>query len=439
MWVSYLLILITVCIILTKKNLFYQIPALILFCGISEFFKRYLYLYNFNNIQSIYYLILFVPDLIFLIIIFLNSRFQRGMLIYVTTIIFFLGLYSLLVNNNLMNVIVNIKSYLYYMMILCLPKNNCDLDQKKLDFYVFVFILIGLITVVYALYQHFCGYPVWEINWFKNSPTGMKINDVTNNGKIFRSYSMFSGIQEFGLILIYVISLTYYYFKNQLNNNLKWAIIAFITIGILTTAAKGIWVCFLLTIFFCYLNIVSKPKIYVLILFVPSIILALVHPAIVYTIVVFIRGYFPEKVTSYIDPITLMPRIRIVQECFLNTSLNMELLLGNGIGSTRTINGVTTVFDNMFLYIIFEFGIIGFVIFVMVIYRVAKNIQKTLLMPITCFEEIFLRASIFFITAVILNCNIGQTLMIRTIFILFCLSCYYPFYLTKKYRLIYNI
>ena len=393
------------------EQLFWYIAG----CGLSDFSKKVLYFGGNGDVSLLYYGCLIFPDIIFLGILVSNRKSVSTInATIVFGILMALCLHGIILDG-FTSTIIAIKTYAVLTLWLIFePEYYLPTRAEIQNFLMLLFCLI-LISGIYGLFQFLTGYFGWESNWFKYSPTKMSVRDVTNGGKFFRAFSLFSGIQEYSLILTYVLSLLAFLTHNKLK------IIGSITIVLflISTGSKTTILALIISWVF-YFTKLYRSALLLLSTFCLSVAFIYTRPSYeIYQFVLLLREKLPHGIASMIDPITIMPRIIIMIEFFKLNQTWFTIIVGHGFGSSRG----THIFDNSYLMIFYELGCLGIATMlgtVILFFKAASNILDNPNCEIV--TKSIAKAFIVFVITGIISQFFSQLIAIRTFYILF-VSC----------------
>lgn len=427
-------------LVLRYSNLLLQVPALYASIIISDFLKKYLYSYD-KVLTISYYLILLMPDFVFLAILlsnklFFNKKTFAFLLVFLNLYVF----YSLPLNG-LINVITNLKTTYYYLFILALSQISYSVTKDAFKSFYISLSILGVLASFYGIYQFFFGYPSWEINWLKNSPTSIslegltnKFEGLTNRGETFRAYSLFGGLHESALFFSYIlslISLTLSFKRDFISKQL----LGFLFLsGVILSNAKGVYLGFFVAVVLYRCRWFLSPKKVFFIILLPVFILGFLPSDYIYKVGFFILEHL-GSLAYYLNPGTLVPRLEIFSTFLGNINFDIYFFIGHGIGSLIRLEGVSTVLDNMYLQVLYEFGILGLIMLLFLIYKLyfyyfeliySNNLGRE--------EMILLNVSFLYITTLIIDLYVSADLVTRSNLILFAFSGKFIHCLYQKYN-----
>jgi O-antigen ligase len=323
---------------------------------LSEFLKRFIYI-NGPVPIALYYGCIFIPTLIAFIYILLGDRKldrHKSVIFFVFVIIQILIV--LLGNREKFGrLIIFLCSNTIYIFPLFL-KNPYKINNNQCNY---LFLLLLTITLLYGLIQHFIGYFAWDKNWSDFSSSVMDIYAIGNFGSFNRAYSLFSGIQDFAVFLIFTTLLLLNYIKS---NVLQILIIFCLITGLYIAGSKSM----IISLFISLIIYLVRQKINPLILFIMLFILPYIIIMSIYT------AYQNDIVSMLINMTglfnfgTILPRLEIFYNFF--SSFEIGNLLGCGSGC------MVGVVDNMYIRILIENGLIGFVAFMLLLYTIIKRL-----------------------------------------------------------------
>lgn len=211
--------------------------------------------------------------------------------------------------------------------------------------------------------------------------------------------------------------------------------ILFLCLALITTGAKGVWAGLIISIFIFILKIPKRPIICLLTICSPMWFLAILQKSVLYQFVMFVRSIFPGSIIKLVDPGTMVPRLEIFIGFFKDLKINAQFFFGHGIGSTIGLTKSLIFFDNMYLQILWEFGFIGIVSFLFIIYLVFRAYAAVDKTKLKNYERTLLNVSYCYIIMVMVNLYSSQSFLIRSVLILFICSVMIIFHLRHKYQL----
>jgi hypothetical protein len=436
-----MLILLLICfpflyyLIYKRNNFLSHLALFIVAIAFSDFSKRVIYLYG-TDLKEWYYPILLLPDTVFFCVLIVSLPKVNKIRFWIVLTFLFLTIAYSLMQNDIASVFSNVKTIYWYFIILILPSKYFDVSFYGMKDYYLFFVCLCLLAGGYGFFQFIFGYFSWELKWFEFSPTKIGIQDVTSQNRVYRAFSFFSGIQEAGLIYSNAILLMIMRKKkNAADLIINSSIILLLAIALVTTGAKAVWVGLFICLVLFALKIPQKPLVSFTAICSPMIILAILSKSSIYQLVLFVRSFFPAGVSNLIDPGSLLPRLDIYLNFFNSLNFDVYFIFGHGIGSTVGLTKSFVYFDNMYLQILSEFGIVGIVVFFSIIYlsfRAYAALNNSVLFH---HERTLLNVSMCFEIIVLIHLYTSQSFLMRSILILFICSLMLIFNLHRKYIL----
>jgi hypothetical protein len=400
--------------ILVDSHITYIIMIFYSIC-FSEFSKRFIFIIGeVNNI--IYYTCVFFPIFFVFIYIFsgnLKIDIQKCIFFF---LIFIFEFFIVLISNvsNIGKLIVYFGSVLFYVF----PFVFTVFCKTRKYSYFFLFLLT--ITVMYGVIQHSVGYFIWDRNWGKFSPSVMDITALGNWGSFTRAFSFFSGVQDFALFIIFTTILLWINSKGYF---IKLVLIMLLISGLYISGAKAMMVSLIVAFLAYYL----QRRINYLFLFLGLYILPYILIMGLYIILKNDIVRILSPMTGLFTLSTIIPRLEIVYAFFssIKDSFDISSIFGVGFGC---IEGTV---DNMYIRILVETGIIGFIIFMYFIYSAIKRLYyiKKRTTQLSSSGETFLLFLVF--VSMTFSMHSGELLMSRyamTVFV-YIIIC-----INKKYR-----
>lgn len=380
----------------------------------SDFAKRLIYVDVSSDISLLYYACLLFPDLLFAFIMLRSRRrvsLQR--LLWIGILTGFLLIHGAFFAGPT-SVIVAYKTYAMLMLWFVLDREYFSITGKDLHSLLLRLLALILVCGIYGVIQFVTGYFAWEVNWFVFSPTGMKMIEVMNNGKLYRAFSVFSGVQEYSMIIIYIMSLVAFFLKGW--HRFFWLVL--MAIFLISSGSKTAYLA-LIVAMLCYKFKIYK-KFAVLIAFLAAPI-AYIYTRTgpeIWALVEVVRQLAPTSIVSLLDPATIVPRISVLGEFFQIKQSARTIMIGHGFGASRG----AIVFDNSYLMILYEVGLIGLAAFLYTLLKFFKSASQIIEFSTIEIERAFARAQVVFMVSAMLSLFVAQNIGIRTFFILFA-SC----------------
>jgi hypothetical protein len=388
--------------IIANSHIVYIVVIFYAIC-FSEFLKRFIFIFGEAN-NTIYYTCVFFPIFFVFVYIFsgnLKIDIQKWGLLFLFLI---LEILIVMISNtkNFGKLIIYFGSVLFYVFPFTFKAFN---KPKK---YVYSFLLLLIIAIIYGVMQHNIGYFIWDQNWGKFSPSVMNITALGNWGSFTRAFSFFSGVQDFALFVIFATTLLWINSKGKF---IKLILLIALIAGLYITGAKAMMVSLMVAILAYYLH----RKMNYLFLFFGLYILPYVLIMLLYIVLRDIIVATLNMMTGLFNLGTIIPRLEVIYT-FFSSSRNLfdvSVLFGVGLGCMET-----TV-DNMYIRILVETGIIGFIAFIFLIYSVIKELyyleEKSEQLPFTG-ENFFL--FVLFVSMTF-SMHSGELLMSRYAMIVF--------------------
>jgi hypothetical protein len=345
--------------ILVDSHITYIIMIFYSIC-FSEFLKRFVFIIGEVN-NTIYYACVFFP-LFFVFIYIFSGNLKIDIQKCIFFFLFFIFEFFIVIISNVSNIgklIVYFGSVLFYVFPFVF-KVHCK--TKKYP-YFFLFLLI--ITVMYGVIQHRVGYFMWDRNWGKFSPSVMDITALGNWGSFTRTFSLFSGVQDFSLFAIFTSILLWINSKGYF---IKLVLIIVLIIGLYISGAKAMMISLIVAFLAYYLH----RKINYLFLFLGLYILPYILIMGLYIILKDDIVRTLSTMTGLFNLGTIIPRLEIIYTFFSSAKniFDISTMFGVGMGC---MEGVV---DNMYIRILIETGIVGLVIFMFIICSIIKKLYS---------------------------------------------------------------
>jgi len=400
-------------------NLFYYLTA----CGFSDFSKRLIYCAGNVDVPPLYYTCLMFPDILFAFILIINrNRISIKHTVFVSCLLGVLCIQGAIFAG-VAAVLMALKSYAILTIWFILDEDY--FIPKPIEMKKFIIKLSALLAVcgAYGIIQFQMGYFFWELNWFKYSPTGMVLREVTNFGKTFRAFSVFSGVQEYSIILVYGISLIAFLAKSKL----RISLLLIFGIYLITTGSKTTLLALIAAAVF-YNTKLYRSAVLLLAVFGSGIgYLYTREPSEIFELVQLVRNNLPIKIASIIDPITILPRIAILSDFFKLDQSWITVIVGHGFGASRG----NIIFDNSYLMIFYELGAIGEFALFAVIIKFIKSATSIIDNSNNELNIAIAKANIVFIVTSMTAQFFSQLIGIRSFYILFS-SCIWWTIISEK-------
>lgn len=313
-------------------------------------------------------------------------RFKINYFLLIITSLVFLAIISTLVMRDFsFSFVMEIASYYFYVVLgfFCMKSSKEDtlLGLKLIGVFIFILSLLGVIEYIMRtnIFEKY-------LNFKSSSIYGIEITDSYN----YRVRSLFVHPIVYGNILAFALCINIFLFQNN-----KFQILNFIllTINIIFTKARSVWVlCGLLLLFMlCYTyknikdNDKQKKKFIIIFYIVISFLIFLVVLALsgIYIPVLdMIISKFKDLAGS--DSINQRTGVIPLLLGKFNNGSIYNILFGNGAHSSKivmkyetvTISNFGTV-DNEWLSILYDFGMVTFIFFIILYIKMIKNIFKT--------------------------------------------------------------
>jgi hypothetical protein len=144
----------------------------------------------------------------------------------------------------------------------------------------------------------------------------------------------------------------------------------------------------------------------------------------IYGVVGFIADHF-GSLARYISPETSIPRLMIFTEYFAALDpRSLRFYLGSGVGSVITAKGLTLMLDNNYLEILTEFGLLGLVGFLALMYEIYREyfwlVKCGRLGRLECGV---VDASFFYVTTVLFDLYGSVDFATRGVLVCFLICC----------------
>jgi len=418
-----LFVMITQLFIIARYQTFaVHIASALVVLSCTEFSKRFLYLEGSVD-PLFYYSILFSFD-VFMGVIFITRLKSFGLLTIIFLIVLSLfGAYSIF-QGKALGFILATRSCYYLIALVCF-KDSYYVETKQSQF--IHILLLGVLTtfsILYGCVQYFYDYLPWEYTWGLFAPAQMSLNAMGNFGHANRAFACFSGNQVHALILTYIFIWLYFNFPKTFFYPSRYVILAFYLLGIFIAGSKGLMVGTLLSfcLYYCR-KIINFKAIFIAIVIVPFSAYWLISNSLLYFLQTFLYAKTPSFIAGMLDPMTFSPRLMIFSQFFKSLEKNYTLFLGHGSSALDLTSNFNT--DNMYLSILYEFGVLGVVVFIYLLYLFLKKndaIFKTLGSTSAYFRKnasicfVFFSANLFnFLTSQSIVSNGGMLLFLLII------------------------
>lgn len=401
-----------------------HIPIIYLIIACCEFLKRFIYVDGPTN-SILYFIIVLGTDFGISIILLKNINIKKLTKRFVFWALAILGIvaYST-IHGNLVNSIITFRA-VYYIVFLLMFKKEYYIPTPEMEkIHYTLFYILTAISVLYGMVQYFNGYLPWEVNWGDYSPSKMKLSEMGNFGKANRAFSLFSGSQVHALLLGYLFLSSWFIIKDRYRI-FRWMLIGFYAFGIFIAGSKALMGGLILSLLFYYNRHLLKYKQQFLILiFLPLLSYFVITPSFLYMVQQFLRSYTPAFISGMLDPMTFTPRIMVFFNFFSSLTYDYTLIVGHGCSVLSANSSFTT--DNMYLSILWEYGILGLILFVWFLYSFLKLLY-ILLNVDNGYSRKIIPLQIVFFTINVLNFITAQSLMSNGMLILFLLNIGYVY------------
>ncbi|MCL1160660.1 hypothetical protein L2728_01970 [Shewanella chilikensis] len=306
--------------IITKVNLFWLIQSLPLI-------KRFFY-WN---------------DALYLFFSALSPALSLNVRLRLIPLLLFLGVVVLCVLNG-----VDSKFFFYYFLGF-VPFIFVTQSSLKFEDFIRKSLFIFFVFLLYGIYQKIFGYSWFEIQWILSDKGEVGALGF-GLGEVVRPFSVFAGIPDFTLL---IAIFTFYFFKKNI-------FIAFLLFCLmLVVGSRGVIVGFLISLFVVeFFNNKSR-------LFKFGAVVGFSFG--VYALLIFLATYLWEIQTSgfrLLNYGTFNARFELVLSFFDEMDLSI-IYSGLGYGNQ--------VFDNAYLSLLNDFGIVGVVFFILFLFSIAKT------------------------------------------------------------------
>jgi O-antigen ligase len=235
-------------------------------------------------------------------------------------------------------------------------KASCVREIKECNY---MFLSLFIITIIYGIIQHNFGYFVWELNWGKFSQTKMNLYALSNWGHFTRAFSFFSGVQDFALFIIFVTLLLWTHSKGS---GIKLLLLLLLIIGLYISGSKSMMIS-LAVAFSAYF---FRKRIGVNLMFFGIYILPYILILLLYVSLKDVLVFELQDTIGLLNIGTILPRLEIAYTFF--SSFDISNIFGVGLGC---MDGVV---DNMYIRILIETGIIGFLLFMFLVYTSCRQL-----------------------------------------------------------------
>jgi hypothetical protein len=205
-----------------------------------------------------------------------------------------------------------------------------------------------IVSIIYAFIQIIFDFLPHEKMWIYSNLSIVKSPNVFVPGKSIRPFSIFASTPEFSLFCcIYLIEFVQ-------KRNYAWTLIS--VVGLVIAGSRGIILSFILAYIIVYIFNINKTKkiiFYSLLVGIITYTLLIISAPLLYSVS---EKYSTSRLLLYGS---FYARFEMVIEATQDFNL-WNLIYPNAI--TKLSDGIIT-FDNLFLTLIFNFGIFGFFIF----------------------------------------------------------------------------
>jgi len=383
----------------------------ILACSLSEFAKRFIYIKSEVNVSVLYYAALLFPDILFFfILIRVREKVSAKKAVIISFACMVLFLHGALFAGPTA-AIVAFKTYAALVMWFIFQDEYYSLSVTGLNRFVLRLIGVFLVFGVYGFLQFVFGYYPWEVTWFNASPTSMKMIEVMNDGKIYRAFSAFSGVQEYSMLLVLVISLSTILIKG-------WQALAVGSVFIVFLVSSGSKTTFMALLASAFFYKTGLYRYFGVILAVIAGGIAYIYTRSsteIFEIVLLVRNALPAKISIMVDPITILPRISIFTDFFKSDQSLRTILIGHGFGASRG----DIVFDNSYLMIFYETGLCGILVLASMIRRFFYGVGMVAEGPGLQDKRAIADAFAVYAIAALIAMFFSQIIAVRTFFIFF--------------------
>jgi hypothetical protein len=253
----------------------------------------------------------------------------------------------------------------------------------------------------------------------------MNITALGNWGSFTRAFSFFSGVQDFALFIIFTTTLLWINSKGYF---IKLVLTMLLISGLYISGAKAMMV----SLIVAFVSYCLHRKINYLLLFFSLYILPYILIMILYATLKNDIVRTLNMMTGLFTLGTIIPRLEIIYT-FLssaNNIFNISSIFGLGMGC---MEGTA---DNMYIRILVETGIVGFTIFIFVIYFTIRKlyyfVEKSTQLS-SSGENFFL---FLLFVSITFSMHSGELLMSRFAMIVFV---YIVICINEKYRKIKNM
>jgi hypothetical protein len=257
---------------------------------------------------------------------------------------------------NFTKLILYFGSTLFYILPF-VSKKSYDVSHKSYN-RLFLFLLVAVFG--YGLAQHLTGYFPWDRNWNAFSSTGMNLGAISNTGTFIRVYSCFSGLQEFASFIIFTVFLLWIY---ACKFAYKLILMLFLLAGLYIAGAKSVIFALLAAaLIYFFRKLINPLLLFIVVYILPYIILVLIYH-------IFrddMTDLFYKSEGGLFHYASMYPRLEIAYSFF--TSFQPKNWLGEGAGCASVIT------DNMFIRILMEYGIVGFIAFMFFLWTIFRQL-----------------------------------------------------------------
>jgi hypothetical protein len=132
-----------------------------------------------------------------------------------------------------------------------------------------------------------------------------------------------------------------------------------------------------------------------------------------------------SRVGYYVNPESIIPRLEVFRRAYMDFDVDIRLLVGHGVGGSISQQGATityTTYDNMYLTILYEFGILGLVAFGVLIYRVLCWYDAVRRAKAGTPAARFADGLFVYLCTVLFDSYVSQNLTTRSVLVLFLFS-----------------
>jgi len=418
------------------------IYAFIIIASFSNLFKRLLFIAEKEVSNFYYYGIVFLPDIIFFIIllnVFWQTSFTKKLKVKLSfPILLFFSWNILSIINPLspyFTKIAGIKLFSIYVLAFYIGYAYAqEINLKEIKYLISVILIVGVISSLYGISQFYIKYFGYEKEWLESGKASIGLR-MLSSLNIFRAFSIFSGVSEFALFMGLCLLFSVFVFFISPKKRYIILLIPIFLIGMILSLCRGVWFGFFLGLMTIFLYQVVKINYkLVLVLFLALLIFVFAFQREkLYQLERIGRESSNPVVTRALVVGTFYSRLNLWSTIKENLLENKHaLIFGYGIGSKssaakfalenkESLKFINLGADNMYLQMIFEIGIIGLILFLFVVWRFFNNISFVFKKIGGSWVRYFILISLGYTILILIDGILDATLDLRPLNFLFWL------------------